>query len=244
MLQQLVFILALVAELALLSGHPGVQGKGESVSSLVPDRGTAVDTNSNSNTLNNVRQKRAPGWGKRGGDFDGFKSDSSSDLLDSAVHDESETEKRAPGWGKREFAMDKRAPGWGKRAPGWGKRAPGWGKRAPGWGKRSGFLSEAEEKRAPGWGKRAPGWGKRAPGWGKRSGFLSESEEKRAPGWGKRAPGWGKRAPGWGKRAPGWGKRSLGVETDVCQVLRAERDLYMSRVVEAEAEIHICAGSD
>ena len=202
-LQHLTVTFALAAQLALLCCFPGVLGEGESVPALVSAQGSPHGEG--------VRQKRAPGWGKRSGDLDAFDSEASDELLDS---DDSDAEKRAPGWGKRDFDMDKRAPGWGKRAPGWGKRAPGWGKRAPGWGKR-----------APGWGKRAPGWGKRAPGWGKRSFSMAEPEDKRAPGWGKRAPG-------WGKRAPGWGKRSLGEDNSVCQVLKEELDFFMGKAVE------------
>ena len=158
-LQHLTVTLALATQLALLCCFSGVLGDGESAPALVAGQGAQHGEG--------IRQKRAPGWGKRSGDLDAFDSETSDELLDSV--DDSEAEKRAPGWGKRDFDMDKRAPGWGKRAPGWGKRAPGWGKRAPGWGKRSFSLSDPEDKRAPGWGKRAPGWGKRAPGWGKRS---------------------------------------------------------------------------
>ncbi|GFR77455.1 cerebral peptide 1, partial [Elysia marginata] len=160
------------------------------ISETVSSSESASSSLSPSSLFSSNRQKRAPGWGKRGWE------EMNDAVVGNSIEDDHSVED-----GETPDSVDKRAPGWGKRTMSEGsipeqddtdKRAPGWGKRAPGWGKR-------------GWaGKRAPGWGKRAPGWGKR-GWAG----KRAPGWGKRAPGWGKRAPGWGKRTPGWGKRQI-----------------------------------
>ncbi|XP_076461578.1 uncharacterized protein LOC143294049 [Babylonia areolata] len=226
-LQQL-FTALVVAHLALFTGcGQGAQAEQQheetaASSSFVSDHTVDITP------VRALRQKRAPGWGKRSDeDLDTFDGDDMLNDLD----DDSEA-KRAPGWGKREFDAEKRAPGWGKRAPGWGKRAPGWGKRAPGWGKR-----------APGWGKRAPGWGKRAPGWGKRNGAEEEEKDKRAPGWGKRAPGWGKRAPGWGKRAPGWGKRSVEGASGDCKLWSDELEFFVSRAIETQTRLESLCGT-
>ena len=79
-LQRLAVTLALAAQLTLLCCFPGVQGEGESVAALVADQG-------GSPSVDGVRQKRAPGWGKRSGDldatFDGDGDAASDELLDS-----------------------------------------------------------------------------------------------------------------------------------------------------------------